>query len=96
VTFSPAFPHDHREPQGQRMIATSAGPRHYDDLYNWIATPTLTGCPATVAPVGRTHAGLPVGVQIMGPFWEDATTIAFADLLAQEIGGFSAPPEFAS
>jgi amidase len=95
VAFSPAFPHDHSEPPGQRIIATSAGPRHYDDLLNWIATATLTGCPATIAPVGRTRAGLPVGIQIMGPFWEDATTIGFAELLAEEIGGFSAPSGFA-
>ena len=54
------------------MIATSAGPRHYMDMLNWIAPATLTGCPATVAPVGRTPQGLPVGIQIMGPYWEDA------------------------
>lgn len=95
VAFCPAFPHDHSDPPEQRMIATPAGPRHYDELLNWIAPSTLTGCPATVAPIGRTQAGLPVGIQIMGPFWEDATTIGFAELLAEEIGGFSAPPAFA-
>jgi hypothetical protein len=31
----------------------------------------------------------------MGPFWEDATPISFAGLLAEEIGGFSAPSGFA-
>jgi len=94
VAFTAAFPHDHSEPQEQRTIATSAGPRHYMDLLNWIAPATLTGCPATVAPVGRTPDGLPVGIQIMGPFWEDATTITFADLLTHEIGGFSPPPGY--
>jgi amidase len=47
-----------------------------------------------VAPVGRTPQGLPVGIQIMGPFWEDATPITFADLLAKELGGFTAPPGY--
>jgi amidase len=94
VAFTAAFPHDHSEPQDQRTIATSAGPRHYMDLLNWIAPATLTGCPATVAPVGRTPQGLPVGIQIMGPFWEDATPITFADLLAKEIGGFVPPPGY--
>jgi amidase len=94
VAFTAAFPHDHSEPQDQRTIATSAGPRHYMDMLNWIAPATLTGCPATVAPVGRTSQGLPVGIQIMGPFWEDATSITFADLLAKEVGGFVAPPEY--
>ncbi|HET8891360.1 MAG TPA: amidase [Candidatus Angelobacter sp.] len=94
VAFTAAFPHDHSEPQDQRTIATSAGPRHYMDMLNWIAPATLTGCPATVAPVGRTAQGLPVGIQIMGPFWEDATPITFADLLARETGGFVPPPGY--
>ncbi|HEY4679092.1 MAG TPA: hypothetical protein VIJ01_18135 [Candidatus Angelobacter sp.] len=35
-------------------------------MLNWIAPATLTGCPATVARVGRTPQGLPVGTQIVG------------------------------
>jgi len=57
----------------------------------WIAHATLTGCPATVAPVGRGESGLPIGLQIMGAYWEDATPIVFAKLLARELGGFVAP-----
>jgi amidase len=91
VAYAEAFPHDHSEPQEKRTIVTSSGARPYMDLLKWIAPATLTGCPATVAPVGRTRAGLPVGIQIMGPFWEDATPITFARLLAQEIGGFTPP-----
>jgi len=94
VAFTAAFPHDHSEPKDQRTIPTSSGARRYNDLLNWIAAPTLTGCPATVAPVGRTDSGLPVGVQIMGPYWEDATPIAFAGLLAREVGGFTSPPGY--
>ena len=94
VAFTAAFAHDHSEPQDDRMIATSAGPRHYLDMLNWIAPATLTGCPATAAPVGRTPQGLPVDIQIMGPYWEDATPITFADLLTREIGGFTPPPGY--
>jgi len=96
VTFTAAFPHDHSEPQSARSIATAGSPRSYMDGLNWISPATLTGCPATVAPAGRTEAGLPVGIQIMGPYWEDATTITFADLLAREIGGFVPPPGYGS
>ena len=94
VTFTAAFPHDHSEPQEQRSIATVSGPRKYMDGLNWISHGTLTGCPVTVAPAGRTETGLPVGIQIMGPYWEDATTITFAELLASEIGGFTPPPGY--
>jgi amidase len=94
VTFSVAFPHDHSHPQELRSIATAVGPRDYMEGLNWISSATLTGCPATVAPAGRTEAGLPVGIQIMAPYGEDATCIAFADLLAQEVGGFTPPPGY--
>ncbi len=66
------------------------------DGFNWISPASLTGCPATVAPVGQTAAGLPVGIQIMGPYWEDATPITFADLLAPQTGGFVPPPDYGS
>jgi amidase len=44
------------------------------------------------APIGRTPGGLPVGVQIVGPLYEDDTPITFADLLAGEIGGYEPSP----
>ncbi len=96
VVFTTAVPHDHSEPQRRRTIATSRGPRGYMEIFNWIATASLTGCPATVAPVGITSEGLPVGIQIMGPYGEDATPITFAELLAREIGGFTPPPGYLS
>jgi amidase len=96
AVFTTAVLHDHSEPQTARRVATSAGPRKYMDIFSWIATATLTGCPATVAPVGLTAEGLPVDIQIMGPYWEDATPIAFAELMAGEIGGFAAPAGYSS
>jgi amidase len=96
VAFSAAFPHDHSEPQDRRTIATANGPRRYTDMLNWISVATLTGCPSTVAPAGRTAEGLPVGLQIIGPYWEDDTPITFAELLEREVGGFNAPPGFSA
>src|SRR5215470_8415966 len=92
--FPTAFAHDHSEPQEERTILTSSSAKPYFDVPNWTAPATLIGCPATVAPVGQTKAGLPVGIQIMGPYWEDATPITFAGLLAEELGGFTAPPGY--
>jgi amidase len=96
VAFVPAFPHDHSEPFDQRQLATPEGKRPYSDITPWIAMATLTGCPATVAPAGRTASGLPVGIQIMGPYLEDATTIEFARLIAEVVGGFETPKGFGS
>ena len=94
VAFTTAFEQDQSEPIDKRKIATVHGPRAYFDLLSWIAPATLTGCPATVAPVGSGEGGLPIGLQIMGPYWEDATPIVFAKLLAQVLGGFVAPPGY--
>jgi amidase len=95
TSFVAAFPHDHSEPQASRRLMTSGGPRPYLDLMFWGAFATLAGLPATAAPVGRTDQGLPVGVQILGPYLEDATPIDFADRMATLIGGFAPPPGFA-
>jgi len=92
VTVTPAFPHDHSEPIDKRVIETASGARPYvDAIPYWMAPATLAGLPATVAPIGRTAAGLPVGMQIVAPMWEDGTSIAFADRLAEAIGGFTPP-----
>jgi amidase len=42
--------------------------------------------------VGRSRAGLPFGAQVIGPYLEDRTTLAFAELLEREFGGFRPPP----
>ena len=78
----------------ERVLATPAGPRQYLDLLFWISFATLAGLPATTAPVGLTRGGLPVGIQIIGPYLEDATPIDLAGRLADVLGGFRPPPRF--
>jgi amidase len=50
--------------------------------------------PASVAPIGFTKQGLPVGVQILGPQYGDRTTIQFAKLLEAEYHRFVPPPGY--
>ena len=38
--------------------------------------------------------GLPVGLQVMGPFLEDATSIDLAGAIGELMGGFRPPPGF--
>jgi amidase len=95
VTFTAAFAHDHSPVLRQRVLQTSGGPRPYMDLSKWISFATLAGLPATTAPIGRTSAGLPVGLQIVGPYFEDATPIDIAGKLADVVGGFVPPPALA-
>ena len=92
VTVVPAIPHDHSEPFTDRVIRADGGERPYTDLFGWIALTTLAYLPATVVPVGRTRDGLPVGVQIVGPYLEDRTTLAVGRCVSEVLGGFTPPP----
>lgn len=94
TAFVPAFPHDHGPNQLERVLATPAGPRPYLDMLFWISFASLAGLPATTAPVGLTRGGLPVGIQIVGPYLEDATPIDVAGRLSEVAGGFRPPPGY--
>ena len=88
----PAFAHNHTEDMEQRTIDIDGKVLPYLSLIVWATLATPPGLPATVMPIGRTPAGLPVGVQIIGPFLEDRTTLAFAAHVEREFGGFEPPP----
>ncbi len=98
VAFVPAFPHiekpwypNNPDPAKRRILNTPEGERDYDDLLFWISFATLTGLPATVFPIGLTGTGLPVGLQIIGPFLEDATSIYLAGKLSEIADGIRHP-----
>jgi amidase len=95
VAATAAFAHDHNPDRDARTIPVNGEARPYQEQLFWAAPASLSYLPATAAPLGLTAAGLPVGVQIIGAEGEDPTTIEFARLLAAEIGGFIAPPEYA-
>ena len=92
VAVAPAIPHDHSEPLAGRTIESNGARRPYLDMFGWVALATVTYLPATVVPVGLTDARLPVGVQIVGPYLEDRTTLAVARCIAELLGGFEPPP----
>jgi len=86
-----AFPHDHTPEQKDRRIAIDGQSYPYLDQIVWPGLATLPGLPATAAPIGLAPAGLPIGVQIIGPYLEDRTTLRFAELIERAFGGFVAP-----
>jgi len=93
TSFVPAFPHDHSPDWFGRELATAEGQRRYTDFLFWSSFAIVSGLPATVAPVGFTKNNLPVGMQILGPWLEDATPIFVAETLELEFG-FQIPQGF--
>jgi len=87
-----AFPHDDTE-MDRRRIQIDGRPFPYGLQGLWAGPASTCGLPATVMPIAMS-GGLPIGVQIIGPYLEDHTTIRFAELAEQEFGGFVPPPKY--
>jgi amidase len=94
VASSAAFPHDHAGERHERMITVNGKRVPCVDQLFWAGYGGMAYLPATVAPAGFTPAGLPVGVQIIGPQYGDRTCIEFARLLEREFQAFVPPPDY--
>jgi amidase len=94
VSPTAAFEHKHNLPIRSRRLMINGRSKHYFKNLTWMVMAIVSGLPATVAPVGLTESGLPVGVQIIGDRFEDRTTIDFARGLSEIVGGFEAPPGY--
>lgn len=91
---TPAYPHDHSPVQEKRHITIDGKDYPYPDQLAWAGIATLPGLPATAIPTGFAPDGLPVGVQVVGPWLEDRTPLKLAELIEREFGGFVPPPLF--
>jgi amidase len=95
VLMTAAFPHDHAPDMLSRRLEVNGEMRSYGDAMCWAGLIGNVRLPATAVPIGRTKAGLPVGMQIVGPYCEDRTPIDLAKRLATLVGGFVPPPGYA-
>jgi amidase len=95
VMPTPAYRHDHSVDQETRRISIDGKDYVYPDQLAWPGIATLPGLPATAIPLGLSGEGLPIGVQIVGPWLEDRTPLKLAELIEREFGGFVPPPMFA-
>jgi amidase len=89
-----AIPHDHSEPQSARLAWVGGEARPYWDLVTWMGPAGACYLPATVVPVGRLDNGLPVGIQIVGPYLHDRTALDVARHLLAIVGGCPRPAGF--
>lgn len=88
-----AFPHDHR-PFGERTIEVDDLELPYFQQVFWAGLSGVAYLPSTVIPTGLDGAGLPIGVQIIGPEYGDLVTIGVARALEALGCRFVAPPAY--
>lgn len=94
VTLSAAYPVDETTIREDRTINVSGKQVDYNDQLFWSGYSTMPSLPVTTIPIGLLPTGLPVGLNIIGPYLEDKTTLAFAKA-ASELVKFASPPGFA-
>jgi amidase len=91
VTPSTAMAHDHNPDFHARTIEVNGKAQSYFTNFFWAGVATLCGLPSTVVPLG-THKGLPFGMQVIGPAYEDKTPLAVAKML-EDLGYSWIEPE---
>ncbi|MFD3514825.1 amidase family protein [Streptomyces sp. NPDC058657] len=72
-------------PAQERYITVDGQKRSFYEQTSWLNLASPVGLPAVVMPAGQTSEGLPLAVQIIGPYLSDRTVIAVAKLLANAL-----------
>jgi len=92
VLMIPAFEHQQEGTLYTRTLRVDGVDRPYADIVWWTILIGMAYLPSTVVPVGWTPGGLPVGVQVVGPYLGDRSTLAAARLIERLTGGYRVPP----
>jgi amidase len=90
-----ALPHLNSGTQSNRTYPVNGQQFAMNEFLFWSGLICGYYLPASVAPIGRSAEGLPIGVQIVGPMHGDLTTIQTAEWLEQAGHAFVPPPGWA-
>ena len=98
MTPTPAFPHIHDTPKPAQRLMVDGVSMPMSNTYFWIGLSAVAYLPATVIPAGQSRvgstAGLPIGLQVLGPEYGDLSCIALARQLETAHRGFQPPPGY--
>ncbi len=92
VIASPALPLMEVGETWERRTTVDGKEIAYNDMLFWPGLTCGYHLPASVAPLGMTKAGLPVGVQVVGPLYGDRLTVHVAGLLEKTWRSYESPP----
>jgi amidase len=90
-----ALPHMQQGETWERHITVNGRTIAYNEMLFWPGITCAFHLPASTAPIALNAAGLPIGVQIVGPYHGDRTTIEVAALLDRHWRSFVPPPGWA-
>ena len=88
-----AFEHDQRKFSERTLMVNNQEQPYFQQIF-WSGIIVNSYLPSTVFPTGPSSDGLPIGVQAVSGAFQDYKTIEFARLIAEEIGGYIAPPNY--
>ena len=89
-----AFPHDNERSIPERTIDIDGTTTSAIDLIAWAGTFGAVLLPSLVIPAGQTASGLPVGIQIIGPYLRDRRLLQIAQCIDAVGPGFQRPPGY--
>jgi len=92
IDMVPPFAHTQDGSFSERTLLVDNEIRPYSDLLNWVGPASALHVPALAVQAGRTPAGLPVGVQLVGPWNGEDRLFDFAFAIEERLGGFAPPP----
>jgi len=88
-----AFPHDTERSLAERSLDVNGAPLSHLLVLAWCGAIGSALLPVVALPAGTTPGGLPVGVQVVGPYLGDLRLLRVAELLDEAAGpGFTPPP----
>jgi len=94
ISMVSAFPHQQEPGFNERILDVDGKQVPYMNILNWISPATALHAPALAVQAGQTARGMPVGVQILGPWNGEDRLFDFAAAVEEGLGGFKPPPAF--
>ena len=92
ISMVPSFKHLQEPGFNERVLDVDGQTVPYMNLLNWISPATALHAPALAVQAGQTSQGLPVGVQLVGPWNGEDRLFDFAAAVEEGLGGFRPPP----
>ena len=92
VVPTAALPTEPGVPLTDRSIPVDGEARPALNMILWCGLIGLAYLPSTVIPAGATTSGLPVGMQVVGPYYEDRTALDVARRCDGVLGAYRIPP----